>query len=355
MSDPTETVALAVQVANNLPPGVSQNLGASLSALLGAAVDVPVAWLEGKAKAIRAKADAEVNVVRALGHKAAELLPADPELQERTKQSFVSRLFRSQLNKEAIAKKVQQELCDTPPTIDAGRQIDADWLDMYSRIAETKSNEEMQTYFARLLAGEIRKPGSFSPATIEVLSRLTPESANVFYRLCNISCTIAELPSRATAIIVGSQVAVITSPYGLPGANALQPLGFPYATLCDLQDAGLIRSDLNATWSPKVFVFLFGMFCCAGERLRFQEPLQPETTTMDAVINCGAILFTRAGTEIRRLLELQPNKEYLTKLQEWLAKELKPYGLTNFSGEAECMNDERNSQGVGIGGTGCSR
>jgi hypothetical protein len=52
-------------------------------------------------------------------------------------------------------------------------------------------------------------------------------------------------------------------------------------------------------------------------------PMQPEKVAMDAKINLQSVLFTRAGREIRRLMELTPNKEYLKKLQEWLTKELK--------------------------------
>jgi hypothetical protein len=201
---------------------------------------------------------------------------------------------------------------------------------VYSRIAETKSNDEMQAYFARLLAGEIRKPGSFSPATVEVLSRLTPDLANMFHRLCNISSTIYVPGARSSTINAGP-VAVIASPYGSPGANALQPLGFAYVDLCELQDAGLLQSSITSRWSPTVSTFAMAIIACAGRPLRFQMPMQPEKVAMDAKINLQSVLFTRAGREIRRLMELTPNKEYLKKLQEWLTKELKPYGLTGFS------------------------
>ena len=287
-----------------------------------------------KAKAIRANSDAEVEVIRTLGHMAAETFPVDPEVVARTKQSFVSRLFRSQLNKEAIAKKAEQELRKTPLAADAGQQIDPDWLDMFSRHAETKSNEEMQTYFARLLAGEIKKPGSFVPATVEVLSRLTPDMARLFYRVCGISSTLHSSPGDPQ-LGTSATVMVITSPYGPPGSNAFASLGLPYVRFCDLQDAGIIQGDLNSTWSPSIAAFSTNTIRCAGHPIRFQFTEGTDTTANAETIKMAACLFTRAGRELRRLIELRPNHEYLTKLQEWLAKELRPHGLISVSDEAE--------------------
>jgi hypothetical protein len=105
---------------------------------------------------------------------------------------------------------------------------------MFARAAETKTNADVKVYFARVLAGEIRKPGSFAPATIEVLSRITPDIALLFQNLCGLVARVQGAPM------------VLVGPFESPGANGLAPVGFNYVTLCRLQDAGLLRHDLGS-------------------------------------------------------------------------------------------------------------
>jgi hypothetical protein len=60
---------------------------------------------------------------------------------------------------------------------DAKREIDDDWLNLFARLAEDKSSEELKGLFGRILAGEIRSPGAFSLRTIQFLSTLSKDDA----------------------------------------------------------------------------------------------------------------------------------------------------------------------------------
>ena len=92
----------------------------------------------------------------------------------------------------------------------------------------------MRRYLGKILAGEIRRPGSFEPRTVEVLATLTPRIAKLFLAFCNIS---VDLSDRSV---------VIAAPFGPPGENSLRKFGLDYAALTALHDAGLIQTDLNA-------------------------------------------------------------------------------------------------------------
>ena len=60
---------------------------------------------------------------------------------------------------------------------DAKADVDDDWLNLFARLAEDKSSDELKGLFGRILAGEIRSPGAFSLRTIQFLSTLSKEDA----------------------------------------------------------------------------------------------------------------------------------------------------------------------------------
>lgn len=92
-------------------------------------------------------------------------------------------------NKAAAAQYALEELVKASPLKDEAPDADisTDWLNYFSDIAAQKSDPDMQRLMGRILAGEIRKPGSFSPMTINVLSTLTPAVAQKFEQLCSIA------------------------------------------------------------------------------------------------------------------------------------------------------------------------
>jgi hypothetical protein len=80
-----------------------------------------------------------------------------------------------------------EELADTPPPPHgesepppAAETLDEDWLTGLQRHAENATSERLQQMFGRILAGEIRRPGSFSLFTLDLVSKLSPaDAANI--------------------------------------------------------------------------------------------------------------------------------------------------------------------------------
>ena len=62
--------------------------------------------------------------------------------------------------------------------------IEEDWITSFFSKCRNISNREMQSLWARVLAGETNKPGSFSPRTLEFLPSLSKYDASVFTELC---------------------------------------------------------------------------------------------------------------------------------------------------------------------------
>ena len=112
-------------------------------------------------------------------------------------------------------------------------EINDDWLNAFEVEARQKSSEEMQVLFSKILAGEIRKPGSYSTRTVRILSGLDPNIASHFRRLCSIS--ISSLSDVRVPSLGGD-----------PGANALQEYGLNFNTLNLLNEHGLIIASYNS-------------------------------------------------------------------------------------------------------------
>lgn len=317
-----QVVSTALAIANSLPPVVKQNLMTSVSALFGAIIDVPTAWFEGKASTIRAKAAADRASIQSLGQQTDLAISHDPGLAERAKAAFLNRQFRSQINRETIAEKTALALQENPPPEDTTSHIDPDWLDLFSRISETKSNEAIQTYFARLLAGEIRKPGTVSPSTIEVLARITPDTAKKFETLCGVTCSIFDISLQSDPL-----AAVITAPFGPPGNNALAPFGLSYPVLLELQESGIVATELNSRWHPPAAA-LSKVVIRYGERTFRFEPQSLDDADQRLAIQM--LLLTRAGRELRHFVTPSHNTEYFKALSSWLPDHLGPHGIRTF-------------------------
>lgn len=293
-----------------LPPAIKKNLWKSLGRLITGVVDIPVAYLESKAERIKGETTA-LNVFRTkIAEKASDEFMQDEGLMNRAVDYYGSKLLKEQINRESVVNKTTDELKLNPPESDTEKEIDEDWLDMFSRISETKSNEEVQLILSKILAGEIKRPGSFGPKTLQTLTLLDQETAKIFRDFCSISYELPQLGDQ--------MVQVITEPFGSPGSNALKDFNLNYSNLSQLQDAGLIQYDLTA-WRD-MHPALFAMPFKIGDK-SFQLNLTGEIDHKQ--IRTKIINFTRVGRELRKVLEMKSNDSYNEKLIEWLKTRFK--------------------------------
>lgn len=189
--------------AENLPAPIAGALAgvpkalipASLKALdrlIGAAVDIPAAWLKQKKAKIDAQSAAYTAVEAAIGKSVADNVSRDPAIIERAKEVLVRSAYKKQLNREAVGLAAIEDLrttgadeatesCESESTsADPRPEIDEDWFNAFERYAEDASTERMQQLWGRVLGGEIRKPGRFSLRTLRFLSEFSKREAEIF-------------------------------------------------------------------------------------------------------------------------------------------------------------------------------
>ena len=161
-----------------LPQLVAGPAGKAISRLLGAAADIPAAWLEGKAQSIRDETEGRSTVSQAIAKRAAETAVDNPEIMERGLNNLLDSSYRKQKNKDEIAFITLRDLQDSPPPPESTGPSD-DWLNKFERYAEDASSEELRMMYGKLLSGEIRKPGSITPATLHLVHMLDSDTTKL--------------------------------------------------------------------------------------------------------------------------------------------------------------------------------
>lgn len=168
----------------------------ALNRLVGAALDIPTAWLAQKKAKIDAQTAAFAAVEAAIATSVAADVSTDLELIERAKNSLVRAAYRKQLNREAVGLLAIEDLRSTATAVEvttllnedeasgeAQGDLEEDWLNMFERFVEDASTERMQKLWGRVLAGELRKPGKFSLRTLRFLSEFSSKEGEAFGRI----------------------------------------------------------------------------------------------------------------------------------------------------------------------------
>jgi hypothetical protein len=193
-----------------------------------------------------------------------------------------------------------------------------EFLNHFWATADTISQDRMREVFARILAREIRAPGSFSASTLNMLATLHPQIAMKFSLLCAMTFEFNGLVFVIVAMPHADGPNTIAHTLGTSRkiGEQLTDFGLAREDLLDLRSAGLIRSlpeeeypDLSAFFEASTVVF-------AGAMATFEVgPAARERAGLAIVSSTNVISFTRAGAELRSILQLRPDPPYTEALK----------------------------------------
>ena len=113
-----------------------------------------------------------------LAKAAAEQLKQDPAAMAAAIELFVPNAIRKLQNTAAVIAEAIDELKINE--VENATDPDIDWLNGFHRHAEDASSDRMRNIFGKVLAGEIRTPGTFSLTSIRLLAELSPSLAQEF-------------------------------------------------------------------------------------------------------------------------------------------------------------------------------
>lgn len=127
-------------------------------------------------------------------------------------------------------------------------KVSVDWATRFFNTVQDISEDEMKLIWGKLLAGEVKFPGSYSLRAIELLKNLTSEEALLFTEASKFALR------RAHEIII------------IQSDNINNDFGLTFDKILTLTDAGLLKPiietaiTLKASNNPDMFDFTYGNY-----------------------------------------------------------------------------------------------
>ena len=213
-----------------------------------------------------AKAKVEADKIRALG----EIEVSD--IQQRALTRLILEEGKKQENMESILTQAATQIKDDAKPKD----IDDDWIANFFDKCKLVSDEEMQSLWGSLLAGEANKPGSFTKRTVELVASLEKKDAHLFTTFCGF-CWFS-----------GGFVPLIYDfNHDIYNRN-----GINFSALCHLEDIGLIKFNTDNIFIKKNIPKKFSI-------LYFQTQVTIEFINKDnAQFSMGQVTLTKTGKEL---------------------------------------------------------
>lgn len=227
-------------------------------------------------------------------------------LEDRSRKRERLTIARQQQNMETIVEKSLHYCSDQ----DVISKADPDWFSSFVTLAENISNKTMQELWAKILAGEISSPGSFSLKSIKTFRQLSMNDA----RLLGKACTLAVKDSQS------KHLRVISGCYQTPGLFnmfdkhreqhiPLGAYGLNYAEILSLADNHIIFLQ-EAESHP----------FAKGEELTLKYnglPLTLKAKKANSVLQFYK--FTPIGAELAQLIKDKPDDEFFALLKNQLS------------------------------------
>ena len=188
--------------------------------------------------------------------------------------------------------------------------MEDDWNANFFDKGRIISDSDMQSLWARVLAGEANNPGTYSKRTVNLLSDLDKKDAELFTKLCGFGWQIADI----VPLVFDERSEI----YNRHGIN--------FGSLNHLEDIGLIQFDGIAGFQrlklPRKFVVHY-----YGRQLLLEMP-----KAADNKLDIGRTLLTRIGRELAPISGSKPVdgfyeyvknrwKQYLPKVENTEQKE----------------------------------
>ena len=309
-----------------LPAWMIRNASKAFGQLCSALIGVPAGALERRSAEKRAESEARIKIIEENAVQIAGQMNVRPEYAQRAGNKFAEKIIREQVNLDKISAATINELnkaesdSSTDQTADSGEEktVNDDWLNSFEEEARQKSTEDMQLLFGRILAGEIRKPGTYSIRTVKILGQLDQNVAILFKRLCSV-CVIHEGP-------VGKEIfdARVPALGGDPGANVLRKYGLSYEKLTILSEYGLIISSYNSWYEynlltvPENYPIAFLLW---HQGRYWALSALPEWNKSQRQFRLSGVALSHAGCELFRLVDPDPMEDYTEDLKKFFARQ----------------------------------
>ena len=263
------------------------------------------AYREGQARINAANADAEVRRIEAESDARALQIIADAQVEARqsidtpiesgrgmmeiTRSDITQRIeFQERKRLANVRSVVESAAAELGDKEVPDHDPDPDWTARFFDCVQDVSSEEMQRLWARLLSGEVQRPGGTSLRTLETLRNLSKTDAEVFSN----ACSFVFMPFEVSWGFV------------LRGDECEKKFdAIHYAKLLHLQDCGLLIIEQTVCTVD------------SNSMLEYQNLLLKvsKNTNSNFKFEFSIATLTTAGTELYRIVQpkLRMDMDYL--------------------------------------------
>ncbi|MBL4899559.1 MAG: TIGR03899 family protein [Colwellia sp.] len=238
----------------------------------------------------------------------AALLPIEKQMPIEDRYTKRERLanLRKQKNIETIMGKTF-DFCASK-SID--KRTDLDWFNRYISLAENVGNKTMQDLWAKILASELSRPGSYSLKALKVFRDMSIVDAKLLAKACSLA--VKDQSKKNIRIISGT--------YQQPGLFNffnkdrqryinLSHFGLSYADILSLADNHVLYQQESES-----------SMMASGDTLNFNyNGLPLKLTSKKPRITLQFYKFTPIGTELAHLISDKPNDDFFTILKQQLS------------------------------------
>ena len=340
MNEPTEdagtdiiTAAIDAISGTDIPAPIKKSFFKAVGQLCTAAVEIPVAYMEGIAQERGAETQARIKLIEKSSNEIAEQMQFNPEYARAAVKKFGQRVVREQINLDRITHKAADALTfdarsgQAPdaaildaPTQAEQKTIDDDWLNVFEKEASQKSTEEMQGIFAKLLAGEIRRPTTYSIKSVRLLGSMDQGAAGLFKRFCS-KCIALKLHGPDFVRVIDARVPSLN---GNAASNALRQYGLSFDDLNTLQEYGLIIADYNSRMDYTPAIVKDNSVLLPFEYATDLWALGPMEGFQGTELKISGVALTRSGKELMNIVDIEADPKFTQDMITWFeARKLK--------------------------------
>ncbi|RQR81453.1 MULTISPECIES: DUF2806 domain-containing protein [unclassified Burkholderia] len=294
------TSALALAHGVPVPPSIIRRIRECAGRLLSGTFNSALRYVERHTERL----DFEAKVQRDLVVKAANegLAHLPDETKHAIAMGFLNEYALKLENKSAVVAEALTSIAHEEALEDEhpDAEISKDWLNHFSDVAAQKCDPEMRRLMGRILAGEIRQPGSYSPLTIQRMSTLTSQAATLFERL-----------SHVVAFVDDGAMAVMTE-HEYEAGKGFPELKISWTELALLASYGLLETAHATQWHQD-----------GPESMSVRGRKFIAKSKSGNQVEIYGYLLSESGREIYQLLDFSDYFDF----DKWVQSRLVPYGI----------------------------
>lgn len=255
-----------------------------------------------KSGSARLQINSDVKLIQHSGKATDDQGRTEPTLDLSKLAEFVanSDFLESIRNEKNIANSilVAEDILSQDIQEPSDKTIDDDWIYSWRDYAGRVSASELQDLWGRILAGEVKQPGTYSMRTLEFLKGLSKSEA--------------ELISKAAKFVIGGRI--YRNKEGF-----LEKEGLFFSHLLFLQDIGVLSGveavGLNETYKSQAADKFFLPLVVSNKIMLLEHEDKAKT------IKAAVYLLTQVGIEVLKLASFQVDEEYLESVAKDYVKQ----------------------------------